>query len=81
MNAHFSVFAGSPDDPIYQIFVNSLKKFDKFTITQDFFIYHLELLKQFYRRQQSFDDSITKSFDLFIQDTRTGYGFMTTIIN
>lgn len=81
MNAHFSVFSGSPDDPIYQIFVNSLKKFDKFIVTQDFFNYHIELLKQFYRRQQSFDNSITKSFDLFIQDTRTGYGFMTTIIN
>lgn len=79
MNAHFSLFAGSPDDPIYQVFVNSLKKFDKFIVAQNFFTYHIELLKQFYIRQQSFDDSITKSFDLFIQDTKTGYGFMTTI--
>lgn len=81
MNAHFSLFAGTPDDPIYQVFVNSLKRIDKFIIAPNFFTYHLELLKQFYKRQQSFDDSITKSFDLFIQDTTTGHGFITSISN
>lgn len=78
MNAHFSLFAGTPDDPIYQVFVNSLKRIDKFIVTQNFFTYHIELLKQFYKRQQSFDYSITKSFDIFIQDTKTGCGFIAT---
>ncbi|MDC5123758.1 hypothetical protein NRA16_17750 [Acinetobacter baumannii] len=81
MNAYFSLFAGTPDDPIYQVFVNSLRRINKFVKTQDFFTYHIELLKQFYKRQQSFDDSITQSFDLFIQDTKTGYGTIQTINN
>lgn len=81
MNAHFSLFAGSPNDPIYQVFVNSLRKAEKFILPQDFFTYHLELVKQFYKRQQSFDDSVTKSFDLFIQDTKTGQSFITKIPN
>lgn len=81
MYAHFSLFEGTPDDPIYQLFVNSLKKIDNFLNIKDFYNYHMELLKFFYTRQKRFDDSITSSFDLFIQNTKTGHGFMQTIEN
>lgn len=81
MHAYFSMFAGTADDPIYQMFVNSLKKLDKFINNKDFLNYHIELLKHFYTRQQSFDESITSSFDLLIQNTKTGQGFMKTIEN
>ena len=79
MHAHFSLFAGTPHDPIYQLFVSSLKKIDQFSSFQDFYNYHKGLIQFFYKRQQSFDDSITSSFDLFIQNTKTGYGFIETI--
>lgn len=81
MNAHFSLFAGTPDDPIYQVFVNSMRKTDKFITQHDFFNYHISLLKQFYTRQKAFDASITSSFDLFIQDRKTGAAITTTIQN
>jgi hypothetical protein len=81
MYAHFSLFEGTPDDPIYQLFVNSLRKIDNFLYFKDFYNYHIELLKFFYTRQKRIDDSITSSFDIFIQNTKTGHGFMQTIKN
>ncbi|MGF2637281.1 hypothetical protein ACQUFW_13290 [Acinetobacter johnsonii] len=81
MHAHFSLFEGTPDDPIYQLFVNSLRKIDSFLNFEDFYNYHTELLRFFYTRQKRIDDSITSSFDLFIQNTKTGQGFMQTIEN
>ncbi|ALH95677.1 hypothetical protein [Acinetobacter equi] len=81
MHAHFSLFAGTPDDPIYQQFVDALKKVNTFKNFIDFFNYHVDLIKAFYKRQQSFDESITSTFDLYIQDTKTGLGFMQTIEN
>lgn len=81
MYTHFSLFEGTPDDPIYQLFVNSLRKIDSFLNFEDFYNYHTELLKFFYTRQKRIDDSITSSFDLFIQDKKTGQGFIRTINN
>lgn len=81
MHAHFSLFEGAPYDPIYQLFVNSLRKIDNFLNIKDFYNYHMELLKIFYARQKRIDNSITSSFDLFIQNTKTGQGFMRTITN
>ena len=40
MHAHFSLFEGTPDDPIYQLFVNSLRKIDSFLNFEDFYNYH-----------------------------------------
>lgn len=81
MHAYFALFAGTPVDPIYQIFANSLRKVDKFAHLEDFYNYHLALIKQFYKRQQSFDSSITASFDLYIQHKKTGKAAITTIFN
>lgn len=81
MHAHFSLYAGRPDDPIYQVFVNSLKKLDQFLNREDFFNYHIELIKYFFTRQKRFDESITSSFDLFIQNTTTGKGVLITVNN
>lgn len=81
MYAHFSLFEGTPDDPIYQLFVNSLRKAGNFLNFEDFYNYHTELLKFFYTTQKRIDNSITSSFDLFIQDKKTGQGFIRTISN
>ncbi|MFW1984318.1 hypothetical protein ACG94M_13500 [Acinetobacter guillouiae] len=81
MHAHFSLFAGLPDDPIYQQFVNYLKNVQSFESFKDFYNYHMELLKYFYKRQYSFDKSITSTFDLFIQNKKNGKGFTQTIKN
>lgn len=81
MHAHFSLFAGTPDDPIYQLFVNSLKKVDTFLNKIDFFNYHIELIKYFFKRQKRIDESITSSFDVFIQSTKSGKGIILSIEN
>lgn len=81
MHAHFSMFAGTPNDPIYQQFTDALRPINAFNSFQELLIYHIDLIKSFYKRQQSFDESITSSFDLFIQSTKTGHGFIQTINN
>lgn len=48
---------------------------------EEFYNYHADLIKAFYKRQASFDESITASFDIFIQNVKTGIGFMQTIEN
>lgn len=79
MFAHFSVFAGTPDDPIYQLFVDALRQQQHFAGIEEFYNYHIELIKIFYKRQASFDESITCAFDVFIQNVSTGVGFMQNI--
>ena len=81
MNAHFSMFAGTPDDPIYQNFVDALRCIGNFPSFKAFFEYHVDLIKAFYKRQKSFNESITARFDLFIQNTQTAYGLIHTITN
>jgi len=79
--AHFSAFEGEPDDPVFQEFAASLRQSFEFESAQAFYGYHVDLLKAFYRSQNSFDESVTSSFDLFIQDTKTGLGFTQYIDN
>lgn len=63
------------------LYFRSLQQSFEFESGQAFYDYHVDLLKAFYRRQKSFDESITSSFDLFIQDTQTGLGFTQYIDN
>ena len=81
MFAHFSLFAGTHHDPIYQLFVDALRQQQQFLTMEEFYNYHADLIKAFYKRQASFDESITASSDIFIQNVKTGIGFMQTIEN
>lgn len=81
IQANFCLFAGTPDDPIYQAFVSALRRIRYFDSFSNFFNYNVNLIKAFYKRQQSFDDTITSTFDIFIQHRKSGKSFLKTIYN
>lgn len=81
IQADFCLFAGTPDDPIYQAFVSALRRIRHFDNFNNFFDYNLNLIKAFYKRLQSFDETITSTFDIFIQHRKSGKSFLKTIHN
>ena len=67
MHAHFSLFEGTPDDPIYQLFVNSLRKIDSFLNFEDFYNYHTELLRFFSLYTTNFTEPLSYQDSAFLK--------------
>lgn len=79
MSIALSMFAGVPDDPAYQVVADALRPISAFKDYRGFYEYHLQLIDSFFKRQYSFDESITSKFDLIVQNTRQGTGSIVEI--
>ncbi|WP_296280832.1 hypothetical protein [uncultured Acinetobacter sp.] len=79
MSIVLSMFAGVPDDPAYQVVVDALRPISAFKNYQGFYEYHVQLIDLFFKRQCSFDESITSQYDVIVQNTRFGNGSIVEI--
>ncbi|MDV2440475.1 hypothetical protein QR665_13470 [Acinetobacter gerneri] len=75
MQSFLSLGGGDPNDPVYHYFADLLKERYWFDNFENFLDYHLNLVKNFIRRQKGFDNSITPIFDFIIQSSKTGQGY------
>lgn len=80
VSTRFAVFKAAPEgsgydeSTRYDDFTSRLRPSFFFKNIDAFYRHHIDLLKEFFLMQCTFDDRVTASFDVYIMDRRTGIG-------